>query len=267
MSKRLMDFFEKKASGLIMLTGILLFFSFSGCGLFRNGKSKPAAKKEAEINNLSVKLAENSFHSNYFSCRAKTDYRKAGEHQNLTLNLKMKKDSIIWVSVTAIMGLEAARILITPDSIKVMDRINKEYLARDFNFLTRYTNCKLTISQLQNILLGNHLFPAENYFLLKNESGLVNATAEINKVENFLEISGDNYRVKSSLLTNLVTMQKMKVDYDEFSEVEKKMVPNKLEINVKSNNEEMKISMNYSNISTSEIESFPFSVPASYERD
>ena len=46
----------------------------------------------------------------------------------LKLNIKIKKDSAIFVSIANILGVEITRALLTKDTIKLIDRINKNYL-------------------------------------------------------------------------------------------------------------------------------------------
>ena len=47
--------------------------------------------------------------------------------------MKIQRDSAIWISMTAPLGIEVARILITQDSVKFIDRYHKEYFKGDFN--------------------------------------------------------------------------------------------------------------------------------------
>ena len=57
----------------------------------------------------------------------------------LNANIRMQKDSVIWISATALLGIEAVRLLITPDSFKMINRlISEEYFTLDYNRTTRY---------------------------------------------------------------------------------------------------------------------------------
>ena len=44
--------------------------------------------------------------------------------KNLGLNVRIKKDSLIWIAISA-KGIAGLRILLKPDSIHIMDKINK----------------------------------------------------------------------------------------------------------------------------------------------
>ncbi|WP_197053659.1 DUF4292 domain-containing protein [Sphingobacterium sp. T2] len=65
------------------------------------------------INNL-------DFHT--FSGRAKAAVEFGKERQDATLNVRINRSKAIWISVTAsFLNIEAVRVLITPDSIKIMN--------------------------------------------------------------------------------------------------------------------------------------------------
>ena len=40
-----------------------------------------------------------------------------GQTGTFTLNVRMARDSVIWMSISPALGVEAARVLLTPDSV------------------------------------------------------------------------------------------------------------------------------------------------------
>ena len=66
-----------------------------------------------------------------FSAKMDVDYDDPdGKKMDVNAQIRMYKDSIIWVSITAILGIEGLRAYITTDSVKVLDKQNKIYIAR-----------------------------------------------------------------------------------------------------------------------------------------
>ena len=78
-------------------------------------------ENELQFNSLYAKKLDVSIDRN-----GKTDHVKAA--------LKIERDSFIWMSLTAPLGIEIARILLTPDSIKFIDSYNKKYFFTDYRF-------------------------------------------------------------------------------------------------------------------------------------
>src|ERR1700759_4755884 len=84
----------------------------------------------------SIKSAQLVF--NTFSGKARTKLNINGETNDVTLNIRVQRDKKIWVSVTAIAGIEAARAVITPDSIMLINRLQNLYIKQPFSYINKY---------------------------------------------------------------------------------------------------------------------------------
>ena len=71
--------------------------------------------------------------------------------------LRMQRDSVVWISATAMMGMEAVRTCITNDSIVFINRLNKTYLAEPFSEVSEHMQSPLTLQETQRLLLGDGL--------------------------------------------------------------------------------------------------------------
>ena len=58
---------------------------------------------------------------------------------------------MIWLSVSALLGIEVARIQITPDSFKLMNRINKTYWIGDFEDVESAYGIPANYEQLEGV--------------------------------------------------------------------------------------------------------------------
>lgn len=104
---------------------------------------------------------------------AKLDIQAGGNglsFDDLSGQLRMRKDSLVWVSVTA-MGIELARMKVSTDSVWVINRIDKTYLAESVDTISNQLGMSLSLPLVQAQLLGNNegLAPAEGQTVqLKN---------------------------------------------------------------------------------------------------
>lgn len=80
---------------------------------------------------------------------------------DLSGQLRMRKDSIVWVSVTATMGVEVLRAKISNDSIWILNRLEKTYLAEHVD----------SLDQQIGPLFGLRL-PFAQFVLLDNIEGI-----------------------------------------------------------------------------------------------
>lgn len=78
-----------------------------------------------------------------------------GKSTKGTINLRAKKDSIIWFSVTPGLGLEAIRGSITKDRIKIKDRLNGEDINMSYQEIAEKYNLQLSLDLLENLVYAN----------------------------------------------------------------------------------------------------------------
>jgi len=74
----------------------------------------------------------------------------------LSGQLRIRRDSIIWLSVTATMGVEAVRAKVSNDSIWVINRLDKTYLAEPIDALSALIGMPLSLPVIQSLLLDNN---------------------------------------------------------------------------------------------------------------
>jgi len=119
----------------------------------------------------SIKFIKNTYHAilanhidyKTFSAKLNVDYIDADDKKyNVNANLRMYRDSTIWVSVNAIFGIEGLRALITKDSVKILDKQNKLYTARSIEYLQEVSALPVDLSTLQELLIGNAVFLDSN---------------------------------------------------------------------------------------------------------
>ncbi|MDP5169937.1 MAG: DUF4292 domain-containing protein [Bacteroidia bacterium] len=95
------------------------------------------------------------FHTVVLSGKAKLNFPGSGM-ENLSVNYRINivKDSAIMIRVIKL--IEAARILITPDSIFVQDRINSQLISCDFKIAEETVGLPADFGLLQDMLLGQY---------------------------------------------------------------------------------------------------------------
>ena len=89
----------------------------------------------------------------------------------LSGQLRMRRDSLVWLSVTATMGLEVARIKVSTDSVWVVNKIEKTYLAEPLDTVAARLQMPISLPWVQAMLLDNNegVPPVENQtVVLKN---------------------------------------------------------------------------------------------------
>jgi hypothetical protein len=100
------------------------------------------------------------------------------------VQFRVKHDSVIWCSLSAL-SMEAGRMLITNDSLFVMDKINKQAYKFSKNEVASYVNEDLDNKSLEHIILDT--IPLNKHLIFKTKPSIelkINKTYE-NDLRNF----------------------------------------------------------------------------------
>lgn len=69
-------------------------------------------------------------------------------------SVRMRRDSAIWISASAFLGVEAVRALITPDSVVIVNRLDQTYVAEPLREVAARYQWPATFQETQAMLLG-----------------------------------------------------------------------------------------------------------------
>ena len=102
-------------------------------------------------------------------------------YDDLSGQMRMRNDSIVWFSVTATMGVEVLRAKFSNDSVWIVNRLEKTYLAEPLDSVSTQLGIPLTLPWVQTLLLDNNagLPPVENQTVLLKTFVMGNLSAKV----------------------------------------------------------------------------------------
>jgi hypothetical protein len=204
-----------------------------------------------------------------FSAKIDVDYEDAeGKKYNVNAHVRMYKDSVIWVVITGALGIEGLRAYITPDSVKLLDKQNKNYIARSVSYLQEVTELPLDLASLQDLLIGNPVFLDSNIVSYSKSADAISLMSNGEFFKNLFTIGQTDKLIQSSKLDDLDEM-KNRTCYLTYNDYEDKKGVNfstRRDINV-SEKKRLDIQLNFKQYDFNETLSFPFSVPKNYKRN
>ena len=245
------------------------------------------------------KIADNAFSYDNFSikrinCQFSGDKTKA----NFKISLKAIKDEQILVAISKL-NIPVGRVLLTPDSVKYVNYIDRNYFIDDYSYLSDFLNIDLDFATVQSIISDN-AFSYRNdpknrdfkTFESSVENGMYVLQSEKKRKIIRFEEKGKTARIDRRLkrlddealilqkmyfdpgsfaLTKLLiedktNNRKMEMVFNDFVKIEGKDYPGGIEMDFLSpdNNVSMKIRM--SGFSTDKIEPLSINIPEKYDR-
>jgi|GEM_PF-1573783 len=138
------------------------------------------------------------FHT--YAARLKVNFIRGNESQNLVVNLRMQSDSLIWMNATALLGIEVARALITPDSITLINRLKRTYYQKSFQEISAWLGVPVDFHILQNLLVGNPPFLSTAISDVEEDTASVRFTMHADSLESRLWLTLPAFRWQQSEL-------------------------------------------------------------------
>ncbi len=265
-----------------IVTSILFIFLLASCRSTRkiqtaiNKKDSAALAIEAYradsvlfIKNTLAKIDSNRIQYTTFNSKVNIDYKGGdGKKYDVNANIRMYKDSAIWITANAILGIEAMRVLITKDSVKLLDKINKVYTARSVDYLQDVSSLPLDLYTLQNLIIGNAVFVDSNVVAFYvNSSGLSLLTIG-QWFKNLLTLDASNKTLVHSKLDDVQIARNRTADlsYNDYENKKGPLFATKRRIVVTEKNI-LDIKLDFKQYDFNEQLSFPFSIPKNYDRN
>ena len=206
-------------------------------------------------------LQEKRTSFNTVSGKAKASLNIGANSNDVTMNIRIKSNEAIWVSVTALAGLEVARALITPDSVKVINRLENEYILKPFSYLHEFTNDNINFGTLQSVLMGNAI---PEFLTESTELDLSDSQAELKSVVGSMLYSlvlNDQDKVIRTNLDDESAGRSLAVTYDDFQTILAQQVPHSVVMKSQVKSKNISLDLKFAKIEFDVPVDIPFRVP------
>ncbi|WP_157750667.1 DUF4292 domain-containing protein [Mucilaginibacter gotjawali] len=188
--------------------------------------AKTVSIKTLKLN--AIKASQTTF--NTFSGKARAKLNINGDSNDVTLNIRIKSDQKIWISITAIAGIEVARALITPDSILLINRLQNVYVKKPFSYINKFAGSQATYKTLESLIIGNAIpeLVSENSDVREENGGTVLSGNFSDFV--FKVIFGPDLRPNQTNLSNQGAGQTLQVANSAFIQAGNKVIPSEIDL-------------------------------------
>ncbi len=117
-------------------------------------------------------LAADTARARYYSAKAAVDVQLPDGSKSFKAQLRSVEDSVVWVSVVPALGIEVARILLTTDSVKLLDKLNDQFFVGDTAAAKKRFGLQPSLSLLQQALMGRPIgFDTQEKYRSDREDG------------------------------------------------------------------------------------------------
>jgi len=255
---------------------------FAACKTGREAKKeiKETVKRDTGVEFIFSKMKDAQF--DFRTMNVKFQAKVESEKSNMSFGGSMRiiKDRTIWLSLSAIVGIEAFRVYISPDSVKMINRLNKTYFKGDYQLINELLKTPFDFDMLQALVTGNDFSYYENNIFKVGEDAKAYkiATPGRRKLKNYvanqsdmdrvlvqdLWISPDNYKIIRQQIKEISKENsKLVVDYSAFVAFDDQFLAHQIDVSVEAE-QKMKVMIDFEKVTVDEEITVPFMIPENY---
>lgn len=220
------------------------------------------------ISGLKKQVADNHIDYSTFSAKVKVDYEDSKDNRfDFTAFVRMQKDSVVWIRIEALLGIEAFRVLIRPDSVFIMDKLKKKWLARSVDYLQEVSQLPFDFNTVQDLLIGNPIYQADSVALYNKTEKNTSLLYIGDLFKHLLTLDNSDNTLSHSKLDDVDPVRNRTCDltYGDYETKENKKFATSRQI-VYSEDNRLEIKLNFKQFNFNETLKYPFTIPGNYKK-
>ena len=217
-----------------------------------------------KIENLELKLATEDLNFNYLKAKSKIVWKTQQNQDTYTVDIRMKKDSLIWVNISQ-SGFTGATGLFSKAKVQFYQKISGDYFSLTYDSVSVMMGFKVDYFILQSLIVGNQPYKRNNSRVIRENENIILKQQE-GRI-NIDNIVGPNRKLKKLLVNDVPTSNKLTMDFEEFTLLNQVLFPFSSQINLDVKDKDNQsvntlITIKYSKVELLDTPlEFPFKVP------
>lgn len=217
--------------------------------------------------NIYNKVIQNRIDFKTLSAKVRVEYNGKEGGDEATAYIRMEKDNMIWLSLRGALGIEGFRVLITKDSVKVMNLLKKQVQYRTTSYLQEVTQLPFDFTTLQDLIVGNPVFIDSNIVSYKTNPNNELLVLMVGKLfKHLVTLDNNNFKVVHSKLDDIDVERNRTCDisFDNYESSSGIVFSTKRRISV-AEKSKLDITLDFKQYSFNQPQTFPFTIPKNYK--
>lgn len=243
-----------------------------------------ASLKKENAYSLMTKLKTNNLNFRWISARFSVDITSDSSQESFSGVVRIRKDSIIWMTVSALLGAyTAVHAKMDGDSIMFIDHIHEQYFKGTYDYLDTLLKDDIDYDMLQSVMIGNSLefysdtakmkayFDGRDYVLSTVRKRKYKRLMYRNKPlhsrndAQVIFIDASDFHIKKIKLEDFITKHTFEASYSDFEKQDSGTVfPMNIHYEINTGKKIITIDLKYKKVNFTNSESIPFKIPQKY---
>jgi hypothetical protein len=219
---------------------------------------------------------EKVFKYNTLSARVQFELAlSTGNETRSKAQLKIVKDQRLQISIQPLLGIEAIRAELTPDSFKIVNRLNRWYMIESFERIKGEIDMDFNFYNLQDLFTNRFFLPGETeltdnrFKFFKWEQTRTGYRLRTNDRAGFQYDFSTNSDVNLCVteIKDSSTQELLNCSYSDFGRVDRQLFPMKMDFRLKTGNQaQHTLMLQFSNMEIDAPMELNFPIPGNYQR-
>ena len=230
-------------------------------------QKKDTPDSSAFLKGLYNKVLQNKIDFKTFSAKVRVEYDGSEGGDEATAFIRLEKDQRVWLSLRGALGIEGFRVLVTKDSVKVMNLLKKQVQYRTISYLQEVTQLPFDFTTLQDLIVGNPVFLDPNIVSYKtnpNNELLILMVGQLFK--HLVTLDNTNFKILHSKLDDIDVVRNRTCDisFTDYEATSGMLFSTKRRISV-AEKSKLDINLDFKQYSFNQPVTFPFTIPKNYK--
>lgn len=256
----------------IALSGFIMLLALSGC--------KTKGIKPSQVSKEGLERVETSLSRQlqYETLTGKADLSLLidGKRINSRAEIRMIKDKYIQISAQPLLGIEVARLTISPDTLLLIDRMGKQFVCEEITSVQSVLPKEINFNALQS-LLTNQIFDVQAKKLTakdallfsqkKTTDGLLSISTQNGKrVDYDFILNSESSLIQTDVLTKTGS-KLLECKYDTFKKIDNgQLFPFNMSLSFSLKGKPVNADINYLSLNVDRKTDISFSIPNRYKK-
>lgn len=247
----------------------LLLFTilFTSCKSTKNVMDTNAIAKEISAKKVAKKHIAANFDKKTIDAKLKVNFNNGKTNQSLSVQMKIKKDEVIWLKGTKLITIFKAEI--TPTSVRYYSSLFKNYFEGDFSMIKELLGVEINFNQLQNLFLGQALLDVsqeKQIVEITNNSYVLTPEKQAALYDIFFTINPSHFKLEEQAIVNVEKNLRLDVKYPSYNLINKVVFPSEINIIAKNTKSLTAIDLEYKSVEFDTNVEMSFDIPNGYKR-
>jgi hypothetical protein len=246
---------------------VVFLIVFTSCKAKKYAIDAGTIAKEISAKKVVRKHLSSNFNKETLDAKFKVNFRNTKFKQSISVQLKIKKDEVIWLKGTKFINVFKAKI--TPEKIRFYSSLENTYFEGNFSVLEKLLGIEINFQQLQNLFLGQAILEIKKekqQVEIVDNSYVLSPEIQAKLFDAFFAINPAHFKLDYQSIGNSLKRRQLDIKYPSYKLIDDEVFPQEINIKAAQNKKFTTIDFILNTVEFNKDLNTSFTIPKGYKR-